>query len=260
MNRYIRAWWLLSTNSFQTALENRWAAAILILGKVIRFAFFFFMLLIVLQKTRALQGYNTGQIIFFFLTFNLIDIAAQFLYREVYRFRPLIVSGDFDLVLAKPIHPLLRVLLGGADPLDLVTLVPLALLIIYFGQSLGPLTPMQIASYLFLIINALLIATAFHIAVLAFGIVTTSVDHTIMIYRDLTNMGRIPIDFYNQFIRALLTFVIPVGVMMTVPAKALMGLLAPEIALFSFGVGILSLYLALAFWNWSLSRYSSASS
>jgi len=42
---------------------------------------------------------------------------AQLLFRDVYRFRPKVVSGDFDLILVKPINPLFRVLLGGADPL-----------------------------------------------------------------------------------------------------------------------------------------------
>lgn len=233
---------------------------VFILGKVIRFVFFFLLLVIIVQKTKALVGYTFNQVIFFFLTFNLIDITAQFLFREVYRFRPLIVSGDFDLVLVKPIHPLLRVLLGGADVLDLITLVPLIWLIFYFGQGLGPFSLGMVLLYIALIGNAFLIATAFHIAVLAFGILTTAVDHTIMIYRDLTSMGKIPIDFYNQFIRALLTFVIPVGLMMTAPAKALMGLVSWQTIVYAFFIGMLLFWASVRFWDWSLKHYSSASS
>lgn len=260
MRRYFKAWWLMTINSFQTALASRSGAIIFILGKVIKFAFFFFLLVIVVEKTEALVGYNLNQVIFFFLTFNLVDIFGQFLFREVYRFRPMIVSGDFDLILTKPIHPLVRVLLGGADVLDLSTLFPLAALLFYFAQRIGTLAPIQVFLYLLLIFNAFLIATAFHIAVLAFGVLTTAVDHTIMIYRDLTAMGKIPVDFYNQFIRALLTFVVPVGVMMTVPAKALMGLLSVQMAAYAFIVGAVLLWLSLKFWNFSLTRYSSASS
>lgn len=260
MKRYFKAWWLMTMNAFQSSFASRGGAVIFLLGKIIRFVFFFFLLVIVVNKTESLEGYTLNQVIFFFLTFNLVDVAAQFLFREVYRFRPLIVSGDFDLVLTKPIHPLVRSLLGGADVLDLVTLFPLAGLLVYFAQKIGPISPGFILLYLALVINAFLIATAFHTAVLAFGVLTTAVDHTIMIYRDLTSMGKIPVDFYNQFIRALITFVVPVGVMMTVPAKALMGLLSPQMAVYAFIIGGVLLWLSLKFWNFSLTRYSSASS
>ena len=39
---------------------------------------------------------------FFYLSFSLVDTIAQLFFREVYRFRPLIVSGDFDLPSSNP--------------------------------------------------------------------------------------------------------------------------------------------------------------
>ena len=54
----------------------------------------------------------------------LIDVISQFLFREVYRFRPLVVSGEFDLVLVKPVSSLFRSLAGGADVIDLITIPP----------------------------------------------------------------------------------------------------------------------------------------
>lgn len=260
MKRYLTVWWLMTTNYFQTAFANRGGALLFILGKMIRFVFFFLLLVIVVEKTKNLAGYNLIQVIFFFLTFNLVDTAAQFLFREVYRFRPLVVSGDLDLVLVKPINPLLRVLLGGADPLDFVTLIPLTALLVWFGTQLGNVSIFSVLLYFLLVLNALVIATAFHIAVLALGILTTAVDHTIMIYRDLTSMGRIPVDFYNQFIRSLLVFVIPIGVMMTIPAKAFMGLLSIHMILYSFAAGLVLFWASLCLWKWALTRYSSASS
>lgn len=260
MKRYLKAWLLMTTSAIQTSFATRWGALIFILGKVVRFAFFFFLLIVVTEKTQALAGYNLNQVIFFFLTFNLVDILAQALFREAYRFRGLVISGDLDLVLAKPVHPLLRVLLGGADILDMITLVPLLFLIVYYAFQITPLSFVSVFAYILLVVNALLLATAFHIAALAVGVLTTAVDHTMWIYRDFTSMGRIPVDFYSGFIRQLLTFIIPVGVMMTFPAKAIMGLLSGPMIFYSLILGIALFWAALAFWNWSLTRYSSASS
>ena len=44
----------------------------------------------------------------FYLCFNVVDTIGQMLFREVYRFRPLIISGGFDMVLVKPLSPWLE--------------------------------------------------------------------------------------------------------------------------------------------------------
>jgi ABC-2 type transport system permease protein len=81
-----------------------------------------------------------------------------------------------------------------------------------------------------------------------------------MIYRDLTSMGRVPIDIYREPMRTILTFVIPVGVMMTVPAKAFLGLLSPWVVIISFILGVLFFFICFRIWKVALTKYASASS
>lgn len=188
-----------------------------------------------------------------------MDVLAQFFFREVYRFRPKIVSGDFDLTLVKPANALFISLLGGADAIDFITIPPLFAATLYVGALLHP-TFMGTIFFLLLIVNALMIATAFHIVVLALAITTLEIDHTIMIYRDLTSFGRFPVDIYKQPLQGVLTYLIPIGVMITFPAKALMGLLSPSGILISLLVGIIAMFIALRFWNYALTKYTSASS
>jgi ABC-2 type transport system permease protein len=126
--------------------------------------------------------------------------------------------------------------------------------------KIGNLTILNFTFYILLLINAFLIATAFHIAVLALGILTTEIDNTIMLYRDITRMGTVPIDIYKEPLRGFLTFIIPVGVMMTFPAKALMGLLSAQMVIFSFLISGIFLWGSLRFWKYALKHYSSASS
>lgn len=249
----------MSKNAFISMLSNRLGASVFLFGKILRFGFFIAFIVFLLKGTNTLAGYNLNQTLFFFLTFNLIDVITQFLYREVYRFRPLVVSGSFDLVLTKPINALFRSLMGGADILDFMTIPPLILAVYFLGRSLNP-TSTQVLLYLFLVINGFLIATAFHIAVLSLGIITLEIDHTIMIYRDLTNLGRFPIDIYKEPLKGILTYLIPVGIMVTLPAKALMGTVSFWGVIVSFVLGIVALFVSLRFWNFALTKYSSASS
>lgn len=258
--RYFRIWWKLTVSSFMISLLNRLSAGVFIVGKLLRFVFFLIFLLTIFTRTQSLAGYTVNQMVFFYLSFNLIDTVTQLLYREAYRFRPLIVSGDFDFALVKPMSPLLRVLVGGADPLDLAMLPFYIFAVIYMGGRLGYIPGVNIVFFVLLLINGFIISTGFHILVLALGILATEVDHAIMIFRDVISMGRIPTDLYHEPLRSVLTFVLPVGIMMTFPAKALMGLLSPWMMLFSFVLGLLFFVLCLKVWRFALSQYSSASS
>src|SRR3989304_8077517 len=188
LGRYFKVWWMMSKNAFIQVLINKFGASVFLIGKILRFAFFIAFLVFLLRGTQNLAGYNLNQTIFFFLTFNLVDVLGQFLYREVYRFRPLIVSGGFDLVLIKPISPLFRSLMGGADILDFFTIPPLIFAVVVVGGTLAP-SLAATSYYILLVINGLILATAFHIAVISLGIITLEIDHTIMIYRDLRKIG-----------------------------------------------------------------------
>ena len=256
---YIKLWLIMSKNSFLIIVTEKLTLGFFLTGKILRFSFFFAFIYFLLVGASSLAGYNQNQAIFFFLTYNVIETISQFFFREVYRFRQLVVSGDFDLILVKPFNSLFRVLAGGADIIDLITIPPLIYAVYYVGQMLGPTTS-QILLYILLIFNSLILATSFHITVVSLGIITLEIDHTIMIYRDITNLGRLPIDIYRQPLQGAITYFLPIGIMLTFPAKALMGILSTNGIIISFLVGALALFLSLRFWNFALKKYTSASS
>ncbi len=256
---YLKIWWTMNIKYILPVLAHNWTFIVFLIGKIIRFVFFGGFIFFLLKGTNTLAGYNLNQALFFYLTFFLIDTISQFLFREVYRFRPYIISGSFDLILLKPMNPLFRVLMGGADVIDLLTIPPLAYLVFYYGSLLSS-SMLHNIYYLLLVLNGLLLAAAFHIAVLAMGIITLEIDHTIMIYRDIQSLGRFPIDIYREPLKGILTYFIPIGMMITIPAKALMGLVSPGGIAFAFLIGIAAITASLRFWNFALTKYTSASS
>lgn len=248
------------SNSLQQTLSNIPTALIFFVSKLIRYGMFMSFLYFLVSGISSLGGYTKEQILLFYLVFNLVDTSAQLLFREVYRFRPLIVSGDFDFVLSKPLNPLIRVLLGGPDFIDLGILAIILGLTLYMIGFVLKTSPLPIFIFSLMIINSLLIAAAFHICVLAMGILTFSIDHLIMIYRDLTSLVRIPVDLYTQPLRTIITFVVPLGIMFTFPPKVLLGLLSWQFIITSLILGTGGLLLSIKFWNYSLRHYQSASS
>ena len=244
----------------QIAFISRFGAVLFILGKLLRFSFFLLFLIILQTRTRGIEGYTLWQIIFFYATFNLVDTLPQLLFREAYRFRSYVVSGEFDFFLTKPISPLFRSLLGGSDILDLSMLLVSTAFIIFAATNIDGINILGGFAYLALIINAFIIAMSLHIIVIAVGVLTTEVDNTIMLYRDLTQMGRVPVDIYREPLSWIITFVVPVGIMMTFPAKALMGLLSLQFILIAVLVSGIFLAASLRFWKFALKNYSSVSS
>ncbi len=258
--RELNIWFKYTSNSFQQNLFNKYAAIFLITGKFIRIALFVVFLNFALVGTKSLAGYSREEIIFFYLSFNLIDTLSQMFFREAYRFRDLIITGNLDLVLTKPISPLIRVLLGGTDPLDFIVLIFITIAVSWYGINYITVNPLHWLGYIFMIAMSLLIATAFHIFVLGLGIMTTAVDHMLLVYRDFTGTMRIPVDLYIEPIRFLLTFVIPLGIMMSFPPKVLIGILSPVFIVMTMVLALVALYLSIFFWNFSLKKYTSASS
>jgi len=260
LKKFIKVWWLVSLRAAQVQLLNNWSGILFLIGKVVRFLLFFVFIFSILSSTKTLAGYNREQVIFFFLVFNLVDITTQFLFRGIYQFRFRVVRGDFDLDLIKPLPSFFRPIFAWADILDLITLIPLWSFFIWFIFNKIFLGLGSFFLFLLLFLNSLIIGFALHLLVAAVGIITLEIDHLIMVYRDLINMAQFPTDIYQKGIQFILTFTVPVVILITVPAKALLGILSWPWVVLSFIMGLGLLWGSLRFWRFALSRYNSASS
>lgn len=72
--------------------------------------------------------------------------------------------------------------------------------------------------------------------------------------------GRFPVSIFPAWVRAVLTFVVPIAFITTVPASVLLGRLTGEFVLFSIGVAAILFTASVLFWRYAVRHYSSASS
>jgi ABC-2 type transport system permease protein len=257
MKKYIKVWLKTTGLTLESLLMTRGASFMYVVGKILRFAFFAALLLISLGSQKSLAGFDLRQMIIFFLIFNVLDIFGQLFYRGIYWLRPLILSGDFDLYLVKPINSLFLVLTRRTDVLDLPLLF--IILFILIKQDIN-ITFLGFLAFFFMFSAALLIITGIHIIIASIGVITTEVDHTVWVYRDLSLMARVPIDIYLAPVRTVLTFIIPIALVFTFPAKALLGILSWQWVIFSLCFSLIFLIGSLKFWDLALTQYSPASS
>lgn len=259
--RYAAVWWLLASNAVQETFVNRGSNIIFLTGKAIRLGMTLLFLFLFKQNVSEFGGYSIDQVYVFFITYTLIDQITQTVFRGVYFFTTQIRRGDLDFVLTKPLSPLFLSLVGKPDINDALFLIPT---VVVCGLIMSRLdlvfTPQNTMLFLALFLNGLLIATAFHIVALIVGVVTTDTDGIMWMYRDLSRLATFPVTIYQQPLQFILFLLIPIGVMVTVPAQALLGSSLSVTVLVSFGIGIGSLLLSLWGWKRALRTYTSASS
>jgi ABC-2 type transport system permease protein len=261
LSTYFKVWKIFGTNALQETFINRGSNILFMTGKILRLFFALLFLILIKNNVDNFAGYTTDQMVVFFLTYQFIDLTSQILYRGVYLFSYMIRSGDFDFLLMKPINPLFRALTGKPDINDAIFMIPSLGVSLYIFSTLNiTLTWTAFLWYLVLLINGLLIATAIHILVLVVGVLTTEVDGIIWIYRDLNQMGKFPVTIYMQPLRFALFFIIPIGMMITIPTEVLLGVKPTFSVALAMLVGVGSFITSLKLWKWSLKKYSSASS
>lgn len=261
MTRYWRLWLKMAAMSLQAQLTYPLGSLGFLIGKLIRLIFFFAFVAAIFQHTETLAGYTLVETALFFLTFNIVDITAQIFFRGIYGARRVVSDGDFDFYLIQPCSPLFRMALTTVDFLDIVTIVPVVAMIgVVFHRLPEGIGLTRYALYVLLTLNGIGIALSIHVFVAALAVRTQELENTIWIYRDIMFMGKFPTDIYQGLARWALTFVVPIAVMVTFPAKALLGLLSP--AWTGYALALNGTLLAASGWFWldSVGRYTSSSS
>lgn len=265
MKKYIVVWWRLAQMSFMMQCSTQLGSLGWLGGKCIRLAFFLIFLVAIYKHVPSVAGYSILEVAFFFLTFNVVDIVAQLFFRGIYGVGRDIREGDMDFYLIQPINPLFRISSNLIDFLDFLTLLPVLVLIgfilpkILVNLSLTDAFGRTVL-YVSLCANGVVIAFCLHVLIASLTISTQQMENTLWLYRDLVSLGRFPVDIYVESVRAILTFAIPIAVMVSYPSKALLGLLSVNKILFAFLLSGALLFVSISIWQTALRRYCSVSS
>ncbi|MFZ2153476.1 MAG: ABC-2 family transporter protein [Microgenomates group bacterium] len=260
-NKLLKVWSIMAKNNLQNQLLTPSSSVLFILGKLFNFIFSVIIIFSIFNQVSTIKNFTLPQAIIITLVFSLIDSITNFLFRALYTFRPILLKGDFDLDLLKPLPSFFRPIFSGPDFLDvpMIIIQVIALIFFLFHYSLVP-SVFTLIFFLLILLNGIILAFAIHLSIAAFSIITTEIDSLVMIYRSLGRAAIVPTDIYGNFFRFILDYLIPITVIFTLPAKALLSILTPVGIIYSFVFTFIFLFLSLYFWNYSLSRYTSASS
>jgi ABC-2 type transport system permease protein len=168
--------------------------------------------------------------------------------------------GTLDFVLTKPINSQFLVSfrhLGIYNLLD--PLLGIGLMVAALFWRGEPVSPVQVAAWAVLGAAALAVVYSLAVGIQSLALWAIGGESLDDLLQGVVEAGRFPVQMYRGFVRALLTFALPVAVMTTFPVEALLGRSNPQLILVVGLVAIGALLGTGLIWRLSLRHYRGAS-
>ena len=169
-------------------------------------------------------------------------------------------TGKLDFTLLRPVNVQFLVSLRTWR---LFALFDLALALGVLGTAITrtglAMPPARWLAFLISLFSSLTIMYAILLLFAAFVFLSAGVLFT-WIFDALYQMARYPVAIYPGWLRLVLTWIVPVGMMTTIPAQALRGDVPPGLLAGAVALALGLLFAASAFFRLTLRRYASASS
>ena len=170
-------------------------------------------------------------------------------------------SGSFDYVLLKPVDAQAMVSASRYEPWKVFDLLgAIALLIYAFYKRGSAPSPAEIGLGMGLFVAGALAMYALWIVCAAASFWVGRLDNLMYLLGAIFDTGRWPVMVLPGAWRFIFTFVIPIAVMTTFPAMALLGTLKATTALATIGGTFALLVVSRLVWRAAIRSYTSASS
>ena len=261
MRRYVRLLGIFVRTELQFALEYRVNLALEVMQMVVVAGTSVAAVLILFSYTQVMNGWTLGQMVVLLGVYYIVQGAEELVFQPSFqRFMEHVREGTLDFILLKPVSSQFMVSFRHFQTVQVLQVV-LGFAITAAGVAglAGTVTVASAASFAvtltcgFVLIYALLL----FLSTLAFWFVR--VDNLLAIFWAFIDAARFPIDIYPGWLRLTMSTVVPIGIAVTIPAKAIAGLVDGQtLALMIAATGAAWL-VSRAFWKRGLRSYTGAS-
>jgi ABC-2 type transport system permease protein len=170
-------------------------------------------------------------------------------------------KGTLDFVLLKPADAQFLVSTAKFEVMNFVDAAAAVALAIWGLHRMHRVpAPEQVAAALLLTVAAAALLYALAILIISAAFYVVRLDNLIYLLNSVFDVGRWPASVFRGGWRILFTFIVPIALMTTYPALALLGRLQASTTVKSLGGSLLFVLLARAVWKRSIGHYRSASS
>jgi len=170
-------------------------------------------------------------------------------------------KGTLDFVLMKPADAQFLVSTARFEPWRAIDLVAGTAILVWAFHLLGsPPSAAAIALSVLLLLLAVAVLYSLWIMVVAAAFWVVRLDNLSYLMSSLFDFGRWPVSIFKGPVRFFFTFVVPIALMTTYPAEALLGRLAPGSAWVGIAGALIFALGGRFVFTHAIGRYTSASS
>lgn len=258
--RYLSLWRAVIIQAIRRDLQFRaqaWATAVVALAEL---AVGLVPVLLISRSASEINGWTSSQLIAVAGCFQVVQSLLSCLVApNVMRLSEYVQRGELDGMLVRPVDAQWLTSFRWLQPAALSGgLAGLALVVV--GLSGEPISVGRVLlALLWLGCGTVLLGAVWtNFAYLAFWFEAANFVHDLVI--ETFGAGRYPVAFFPSLVRALLVFVVPVGVATTLPVQAIVGTVSPVVGAVAVGLTVVFVLLTRLHWKLALRRYASASS
>jgi ABC-2 type transport system permease protein len=219
------------------------------------------VLSLIFDRTADLNGWTRPQLLVVMGIFTLVGgLIGFWIEPNMGRVMSDIRLGTFDYVLTKPVD---SQLLSSAREFRLWRLVDVIVGGAVMGWGIAGLpasiTIPEVLLFLITLLAGLTLIYCLWLVVTTGAFWFVRMEEVQELFTGLYRAGQYPVTVYPSWLRLLLTYLVPIGVAITVPSESLTGRLTPTRVAVVLGFALVALLFTRAVWRIGSRRYSGAS-
>ena len=235
-----------------------------IIGKVLRIGLTLVFFQAIYLHTSILAGWNYSEILVLAASYFSIEaIVLVTFWRNLMFWLPQrLQDGSFDSLLTKPVAPLFYTSFKIIDAFDIVASSISVVLLWWYIFSKQIISPsfFEIGVFLFLSVIAMIFVFALLLIIASVSFWTITATGAGRLFESVFRAARFPGDIFKGPAKIALLYILPIGLIISVPTDILRGKFVWSHIIYIFIVTVILSIIAFRFWNYALRRYSSASS
>lgn len=261
MARYWKIYRTFFVSSLARELEFRANFFAKVFQNVVWIGFFVLILLVVYRNTNQVAGWDKGDALVLGATVFVMSALSSAFFFSITEIPQQVRMGALDFVITKPVDSQFWVSARRFN-FDQIGSLIAGVVMIAVGVHLAGISasPAQWLGYVTLLLSSLAIFYSLNLAMMTTGIWLVRVDNLFVLTESLTQVARYPLDIYPLNLQRFLTYVVPLGLLATVPARQLVKGFDPTMVVLGLVWAAGALVLSRCFWRYALRHYSSASS
>jgi len=218
-------------------------------------------LAVIFTYTNSLGGWRPDEVLALVGVYTLVGgMIGLVIYPSMEQFIASVRDGSLDFTLVKPVDAQLLISVHAIDIWKLIDIGlgigVLVFALIRLGARVGL---SQAALFIGMLLTGSAIIYSFWLILATLCFWFVRVENILEIFRSMYEAGRWPVSLYPPWLRFILTFIVPVAFVTTVPAQALTGRLTPDTLMFAAILSVVLFAVSRLFWKTGLRQYSGAS-